>query len=259
MGQPTLTVERHSLTWPLNQPIDQIGLKEQLGVRATDDQGQNLTDKVVMNLTQVDINQVGEYPIMLSVMDRNGQSAQTSIMLSVQPQREQQYTNTPAKPSKKSRWWLWLIIALIIIVGAWWAISSHNRQENQAATDSQQNSQISNNSSSINKLSEDNQRLANQVAQLKGATQQYQKDHDQQALEQRLDKIQSQNQQLQNKVQDNSVKQDLTQVDNTVNEVRQNPDNGTGIVNNLKNNSDFSKIWDNVSQQVQKWLSEFAN
>ncbi|MCC4366072.1 immunoglobulin-like domain-containing protein, partial [Limosilactobacillus reuteri] len=81
----------------------------------------------------------------------------------------------------------------------------------------------------------DNQRLANQVAELKGATQQYQKDHDQQALESRLDKIQSQTQDLQNQVQSSSVKQDLNQVNETVNEVRENPDNGTKIVNNLKN------------------------
>ena len=114
-------------------------------------------------------------------------------------------------------------------------------------------------SSSINKLSEDNQKLANQVAQLKGATQQYQKDHDQQALQERLDTIQNQNQQLQNQVQDNGVKQDFNQVNDTINEIQQNPDDGTQIVNNLKNEGDFAEIWSNVSQQVQKWLSEFAN
>ncbi|MBB1078379.1 DUF5011 domain-containing protein [Limosilactobacillus sp. STM2_1] len=260
MGQPILTVEQHSLIWPLNQPIDQTVLLERLGVHATDDQGQNLTDKVVMNLTQVDVDQVGEYPVMLSVMDRTGQSTQISIMLNVQPQREQERKDAPAGSTKHSKWWLWLIIAVIIIIGIWWGVRAHDqRMANQAATDNQQSSQISNNSSSINKLTKDNQRLANQVAQLKGATQQYQQDHDQQALQNRLDKIENQNQQLQKQVQDNSVKQDLTQVDNTVNEVRQNPDKGTQIVNRLKDQGDFSAIWSSVSQQVQKWLNEFSN
>lgn len=94
------------------------------------------------------------------------------------------------------------------------------------------------------------------MAELKGATQQYQKDHDQQALESRLDKIQSQTQDLQNQVQSNSVKQDLNQVNETVNEVRENPENGTKIVNNLKNKGDFQEIWGNISQEVQKWLDE---
>ncbi|MCC4491836.1 hypothetical protein LMB81_10175 [Limosilactobacillus reuteri] len=171
--------------------------------------------------------------------------------------------NAPKKTAtspKSRRGWLWVIIVIVVILCAWYAISSHNRQAaNQAATDSQQSSQISNNSSSISDLTKDNQRLANQVAELKGATQQYQKDHDQQTLESRLDKIQSQTQDLQNQVQSNSVKQDLNQVNETVNEVRENPDNGTKIVNNLKNKGDFQEIWGNISQEVQKWLDEFAN
>ena len=222
MTQPTLTVEKHYLNWPLNRPLNQADIMHELGVHASDENGQDLTSKVMMNLTQVDVNKAGEYPVMLSVMDNNGQSAQANITLNIQPMRTQNETK-------------------------------------ETATDSQQSSQISNNSSSISDLTKDNQRLANQVAELKGATQQYQKDHDQQALESRLDKIQSQTQDLQNQVQSNSVKQDLNQVNETVNEVRENPDNGTKIVNNLKNKGDFQEIWGNISQEVQKWLDEFAN
>src|SRR5699024_7419422 len=108
------------------------------------------------------------------------------------PMRTQNAPKETATSPKSRRGWLWVIIVIVVILCAWWAISSHNRQAaNQAATDSQQSSQISN-SSSISDLTKDNQRLASQVAELKGATQQYQKDHDQQALESRLDKIQSQ-------------------------------------------------------------------
>lgn len=262
MSQPTLTVERHYLEWPLNHALNEPELRSQLGIHAADQNGQDLTNKVVINTTQVDPNQMGEYPVMLSVMDSNGQSTQVSVTLNVQPQRTQSATtSTAATPQKSKRGWLWLIIIVLIVLCGWWAISAHNRQtaNDQAVTDSQQSSQISNNSSSINKLSKDNQLLANQVAQLKGATQQYQKDHDQQALQERLDTIQSQNQQLQNQVQDNSVKQDLNQVNNTVNKVRQNPDNGTQLVNELKNKGDFNEIWNSVGQQVQKWLDEFSN
>lgn len=259
MNQPTLTVERHYLEWPLNQPLNQAELMQELGVHAADSNGQDLTSKVVINTTQVNVDQTGEYPVMLTVMDSNGQSTQVSITLNVRQLRPRTGNASTASPKPK-RGWLWIIIILVVIICAWWAISAHNRQAaNQAATDSQQSSQISNNSSSIDKLNKDNQRLANQVAQLKGATQQYQKDHDQQALQNRLDKIENQNQQLQNQVQDNSVKEDLNQVNNTVNEVRQNPDNGTQIVNKLKNQGNFNAIWNNVSQQVQKWLNEFGN
>lgn len=264
MAQPTITMNRHYLDWPLNQPIDQQQLMQQLGVHVSGTNGADLTSKVVLNLTQVNVNQPGEYPVMLSVMDADGQSAQDSITLSVHEMRNQIQSSTqstanqqPVQKSKKG--WLWLVLAILIIICVWWVISSRNHQADQAANNNEQSSQISNNSSSINKLSQDNQKLANQVAQLKGATQQYQKDHDQQALQDRLDKIQDQNQQLQNQVQSNSVKQDLNQVNDTINQVQQNPDNGTQIVNDLRNQGDFSEIWNNVSQQVQKWLNEFAN
>jgi cbb3-type cytochrome oxidase subunit 3/Txe/YoeB family toxin of Txe-Axe toxin-antitoxin module len=266
MSQPTITVSRHYLDWPLNQTINQNDLLQQLGVHATGSNGQDLTSKVIINLTQVNINQVGEYPLMLSVMDADGQSSQDSVTLNVRVMANQEpASHQPATPAttptdqKSKKGWLWLILALLIILGVWWAINNRNRQADQAANNNEQSSQISNNSSSINKLSEDNQKLANQVAQLKGATQQYQKDHDQQALQERLDTIQNQNQQLQNQVQDNGVKQDFNQVNDTINEIQQNPDDGTQIVNNLKNEGDFAEIWSNVSQQVQKWLSEFAN
>ena len=260
MTQPTLTVKKYYLNWPLDRPLNQAEIRHELDVHASDEKGQDLTSKVMMNLTQVDVSKVGEYPVMLSVMDNNGQSTQVSITLNIQPLRTQNATQETPASQKKKRRWLWGIIVIIVILCGWWAINSHNQQAaNQTATDSQQNSQISNNSSSISDLTKDNQRLANQVAELKGATQQYQKDHDQQALESRLDKIQSQTHDLQNQVQSSNVKQDLNQVNETVNEVRENPDNGINIVNNLKNKGDFQKIWGSISQEVQKWLDEFAD
>ena len=201
MPQPTQTVEKHYLNWPLNRPLNHAYIMHELGVHASDENAQDLTSKVMMNLTQVDVNKVGEYPVMLNVMDNNGQSAQASITLNIQPMPTQNAPKETATAPQARRGWLWGIIVIVVILCAWWAIRSHNRQAaNQAATDSQQSSQISNNSSSISDLTKDNQRLASQGAELKGATQQYQKDHDQQALESRLDKIQSQIQDLQNQV-----------------------------------------------------------
>ena len=78
----------------------------------------------------------------------------------------------------------------------WWAVSAHNRNQNQQANNEEQSSQISDNSSSISKLSSDNQKLAEQVAALRGAARQYEKDHDQQELQNHLNNISNQNQQI---------------------------------------------------------------
>ncbi|MGN1279290.1 MAG: hypothetical protein ACI4T4_01255 [Limosilactobacillus sp.] len=263
----TITVVRQYLDWPLGQTINQEDLKQQLGVHAMGSNGADLTDKVLFNLTQVNINQQGEYPVVLSVMDATGQTAQTSVTLDVRPMRTQptQPTNpaqvsqptNPAGP-KKHRGWLWGLIAVIVIICLLWGWSSHRRQQqSQAVNNSQQSSQIADNSSSVAKLSGDNQKLANQVAELRGAVKQYQHDKDQAALNQRLDKIESQNQQLTSQVS-NGTQSRLNQVTNVVEQVRQDPDNGVQIVNDLKNESGFKDIWNNITNMVQGWMDKFA-
>lgn len=258
----TITVVRQYLDWPLGQTINQEDLKQQLGVHATGSDGADLTDKVLLNLTQVNVNQQGEYPVVLSVMDATGQTAQTSVTLDVRPLRTQ--STTPAQQpqntvtSKNRRGWLWGLIAVIIIICLVWGWTSHRRQQqDQAANNAQQSSQIADNSSSVAKLSGDNRKLANQVAELRGAVKQYQHDKDQEALNQRLDKIESQNQQLGSQVSD-TTQNHLNQVTNVVEQVRQDPDNGVQIVNDLKNESGFKDIWNNITTMVQGWMDKFA-
>lgn len=43
MTQPTLTVEKHYLNWPLNRPLNQADIMHELGVHASDENGQDLT------------------------------------------------------------------------------------------------------------------------------------------------------------------------------------------------------------------------
>lgn len=262
MAKLQITVARHYLDWPLHQTINDADLKQQFGVHATGINGADLTSKVVLNLTQVNIDQQGEYPIMASVMDASGQSAQESVTLHVRPATptDRPQATQPAKGNSK-RNWLIAILVVIILLLVWWGVSAHHRaqQQEQAANNSQQSSQISDNSSSIAKLDSDNQKLANQVAELKGATKQYQKDHDQQALNNRLDQVQSQTQQLQNQTSSSTTKENVDEVTNTINEVRQDPENGVSTVNELKKQPGFDKIWDAVSQKLSTWLDRFSN
>ncbi|EEW54460.1 hypothetical protein [Limosilactobacillus antri] len=74
-----------------------------------------------------------------------------------------------------------------------------------------------------------------------------------------MDQIQSQNQQLLNQSQSSTAKEHLNEVMNVVNQVRQDPDNGVSVVNDLKNQPGFNEIWTNVSQRLSTWLSRFGN
>ena len=264
MAALTITTVRQYLDWPLGQTINQEDLKQQLGVHATASDGTDLTSQVVFNLTQVNIDQQGEYPVLVSVMDATGQTAQESVTLNVRPMRNQaasqQASTAPAAPTqRKHRGWLWALLAVVVVLCLVWAlVSHHNQQAEQAANNSQQSSQIEKNSSSINKLSGDNQKLANQVAELKGAAKQYQKDQDQAALNQRLNQIENKNQQLANQTSSSTTQNQLNQVNNTIEQVRQDPDNGIQIVNELKHQDGFKEIWANITSMVQNWMDKFA-
>lgn len=260
MAALTITTTRQFLDWPLGQSINQDDLKQQLGIHATDSDGTDLTNKVLVNLTQVNINQQGEYPVLFNVMNATGQTAQTSITLNVRPMRTQSTTPQPQEtPRKKNHGWIWTLIIIIVLLCLVWVLVNHrNQQAQQAANNNQQSSQITNNSSRINKLSGDNQKLANQVAELKGATKQYEKDKDQQALNQRLDQIENKNQQLANQTQNSTTQNQLNQVTNTIEQVRQDPNNGTQIVNELRHQNGFKEIWVNISSMVQNWMAKFA-
>lgn len=262
MAQPVLTIQRHYLDWPLGQSIVNSELINQFGIKATSD-GRDLTDKITFNLTQVNINQQGEYPIAVTVMDSDGQTASDHLTLNVKPREQVQSQSNRGHQStalkRHHRGWLVALIVLLAIIIVWWAVSAHNRNQNQQANNEEQSSQISDNSSSTSKLSSDNQKLAEQVAALRGAARQYEKDHDQQELQNHLNNISNQNQQIENQLSSNSAKQKLNDIDQTITQVQQDPGNATSTVNNLKNKDGFSQIWDNITSMMENWLNKHAS
>lgn len=262
MTQPVLNVQRHYIDWPLNQSLNDQALINQFGIQATSG-SRNLNDKITFNLTQVNTNQQGEYPVSVTVMDSDGQTATDRLTIHVVPQRSaanNQTTNNYNQPAKKSHKGLWIALAVVIVILlAWWGISAHNRNQAQEANNAEQSSQISNNSSSINKLSSDNQKLAQQVAALKGAAKQYEKDHNQQELQQRLTTISNQNQQLESELHSDSAKQKLTDINQTITQVQQDPSNATSTVNELKSKDGFDQLWSSITSQVQGWIQKYQN
>lgn len=255
MANPTLTIQRQTVDWPLGQTLMDQELVNRFGIQATSN-GNNITDKVTFNTTQVNINQMGQYPIAVTVMDSMGQTASARLTLNVVAQRGTTVINN----NNKKHHGLWIALAIIIVILlAWWGISAHNRHQAQEANNAQQSSQISDNSSSINKLSSDNQKLAQQVAALRAAAKQYEKGHNQAELQNRLNDISNQNQQIQGQLHSDSAKQKLQDINQVVNQVQQDPSNASSTVNNLKNKDGFDELWSSITSQVQNWLNKYQH
>ncbi|WP_251574272.1 DUF5011 domain-containing protein [Limosilactobacillus agrestimuris] len=263
MAKPVLKIQRHNLDWLLGKPLDSNELIARYGISATDN-GKDITNKVTFNTTQVDLEHQGEYPIAVTVMNSEGETESARIMINIKTREEldqvsngNQRTNTL---KKRHRAWIVAIVVVIALAIVWWALAAiHGHNEEQQANNAEQSSQISNNSSSINKLSSDNQKLAEQVAALRGAARQYEKDHNQQELQNQLNNISNQNQQIEGQLSSNSAKQKLNDVDQVINQLQQDPSNASSTVNDLKNKDGFGEIWNNITSLMQSWLNDHTS
>lgn len=263
MTKPVLNIQRHNLDWLLGKPLESNELVTRYGITATDN-GKDITNKVTFNTTQVDLEHPGEYPIAVTVMNSAGETEATRVMINVKTRKEldgvtinnRQSINMP----KKHHPWLIALVIIIVLLAVWWAIAAtrgHNQE--QQANNAEQSSQISENSSSINKLSSDNQKLAEQVAALRGAAKQYEKDHDQQELQNHLDNISNQNQQLEGQLSGNSSKQKLNDINQVINQLQQDPSNASSTVNSLKDKDGFDEIWNSIGSLMQSWLNKHTS
>ncbi|MBB1062453.1 hypothetical protein [Limosilactobacillus fastidiosus] len=260
MAKPVLKIQRHNLDWLLGKPLDSNELIARYGISAIDN-GKDITNKVTFNATQVDLEHQGEYPIAVTVMNSEGETESARIMINIKSREEldqipggSQQTNPPRK---RYRAWIVAIAVVIALVIIWWALAAiHDHNADQQVNNAEQSSQISNNSSSINKLSSDNQKLAEQVAALRGAARQYERDHNQQELQNQLNNIANQNQRIEGQLSSNSAKQKLNDVDQVINQLQQDPSNASSTVNALKNKDGFGEIWNSITSLMQSWVND---
>lgn len=253
---------KEQLIWPLNQPLSDHEVKQQLGAKVLNDAGQVVNADILVMDKSVDIHQPGDYLLTLVAEDADGHSALHQIQLQVMPQRQAATPKSASEPvqapspkqSRHSKRWLLLggiVIIALVLGGVLRACQNH---EQQAINNADQSSQISQNSSSIKQLRGDNQKLAQQVAELRGATKQYQHDHDVQALQNTINNLKAQNQQLMSSL--SAEKQaKLQQVDQAADQIAQNPDQADQTLQQLKNNG-FNSMWDAISTQVSQWLKD---
>lgn len=271
--QLEIRTNRDYINWQLDQPLDASTIKNQLAVQVVDHRGNPVDAEVIVMTKAVNVNQVGTYTATLVAEDNRGDVGRKQIEVNVVELRSrQQATNSQptvdSQPTKKRHKWLIIGVIVVLIICCLFAIRScQNRQAQQAnnATQSSQisdnsssiannSSSISKNSSSIEKLKGDNAKLAQQVAALRGAVQQYKEDHDQQALQTSLNNIEQQNNQIQSSLSQTNQNK-LNQVTQAAQNIAANPDNADSEIQNLKENG-FGQLWDNITSQVQTWLNQ---
>lgn len=254
--QESLSIEtnRNLINWPLNTDIDQNQLKDQLDIRVRNEKGKLVDADIFIMTKAVDTTKQGQYYATIVVEDTAGNSGRKRIEIDVVKMRNDAKTPEKFTGNKKNKLKLIIIAILVIICIVIGIRSCHNSQE-QAANNASQSSQISDNSSSIKDLEGKNQDLTNQLAALKAAVKQYQKDKDQQELQNTLNSLVDQNNQLKVSLSQSDQNR-LNQLNSAAQNIANNPSNATSELNKLNSNNGFSSMWNNITNQVQQWINQ---
>ncbi|MCH3922800.1 hypothetical protein [Limosilactobacillus sp.] len=132
--------------------------------------------------------------------------------------------------------------------------SAANSNENKGPNGSR-NSNVQASSASTLSNREVDDRLAQELAEIKAAANQYHQNNNGQEFDERLDTIENKNEQLANQTTDEQTRDALESVNNAVNQIRQDPNNAENVVNDLKNQDGFAEIWDNMNGMTHAWMS----
>lgn len=259
--------ERKLINWPLGEPLDPDTVIRAAHLVVKDEKGNVLAGTQSLDAREVDTHQEGHYPAILVFQPdqvefasefSNGpitkQSRLTQVIeidvlknaekpvlvnhdkLSTSPTKASPTSSQQAKNSHQRAKWLVIVLLILVAVLSLFALRScqHQRQQAQEAS-SQQSSINSANSSSISSLQDDNQQAKQQVAQLKDAIREYQRDQDRDELTNQLNELQQQNQRIEQENNDLKIKNKLTleAMDQAIPHIINHPDDAAKIMDEM--------------------------
>lgn len=262
--KPNISTQRNILDWPLDRDLTDVEIIQRLGVYVTDENGKDITESLSVNRTQVNFRQKGTYQVVLTAVDQHGNTATKSIEADVAPMRSgneasgEQTMKNNQKKKKGHKGLIAVVIIIILLLAIFFGVRSHQRNVAQQRVNESQSSQLKQNSSSIKHLSSENAKLAKQLAALTGAVAQYEKDHNQQDLRDRLNNLEQQNNDLKNQLSQ-SGQEKVQVITDTARNIAQNPSQAKQDVQQLKQDSRFDGLWGRLTSQVKDWLDNLSN
>lgn len=170
--------------------------------------------------------------------------------------------NNHKKPMKK--WQKYLISVVILLLAIIIGVTACNHHQEQSTRDAQQSSQISDLKNRNNKNNNKINKLQQQMAALKAAQKQYQKDKNEAELNQRLNDIKEANATMKEQhPNDTRLNHAIDKLSTAADKVRSNPQQDLSDLNQkmnnlLQNQQEQQNILNSIQEQLQafgKWLN----
>ena len=170
--------------------------------------------------------------------------------------------NNQKKPMKK--WQKYLISVVILLLAIIIGVTACNHHQEQSTRDAQQSSQISDLKNRNNKNNNKINKLQQQMAALKAAQKQYQKDKNEAELNQRLNDIKEANATMKEQhPNDTRLNHAIDKLSTAADKVRSNPQQDLSDLNQkmnnlLQNQQEQQNILNSIQEQLQafgKWLN----
>lgn len=260
MNNINISVLNNTLTWPQNEPLDRYEIQNQLGINATDTNGNNLNQYITLDLSRINVYQPGTYHGSINVSDPNTSTTNfmnfniTILPTGPQPVREpqeNQQTKRPKKSNKKKKIII-ICLAILAIILLVTACHHHSKQQAQQARTEQQ---IKNNRNGVKSNAAANADMQKQIDQLKDAQAKYNQDHDKQAYQDRVAQLEDQNQKLQNQVHDADMAKKVQDFGNSLTSAANDPNSQSGNAQNIAQQSGFSGLWSKIQAMFYNWLN----
>ena len=260
MNNINIGVANNTISWPQNEPLDRYEIQNQLGINATDTQGNNLNQYVKLDLSRIDVYQPGTYHGSIIVNDphtgnNNFMNFNVTILpAGPQPTRDQHQQNNskhPRKISKKKKLLALLAIILIVILG----ITACHHHQQQQATQNRTEQQIKQNQQGVKSNAAANADLQKQLDGLKAAQEKYRQDHNKQAYEDRISELQDQNERLENAVQDGDMAKRIQNFGDSLNNAANDPSNANNSAGQAAEQGHLTGLWSRIQGMLYNWLN----
>lgn len=258
-----IIISTNTVDWPLHQNLTDDQILDKLKAQVVNQDNEKLDIKININRSSVNIDQTGTYPLLLTAIDKHGNTDSQKVTADIHPMREhnedKQIKYGPKSKTKKqnNKRWLYIVLAVITILLVVFGLSRCSKNHSQQVqNNSQQSSQIASNSSKINTLNDKNEALQREVNELTGAVKQYQKDQNQQKLLDKLTDIQADNGQYLDSNNSPALRGRAQRIDNAINDIKQNPEAGKNELEQLADEPELENYFNNLASEFQRFLEQ---
>ena len=258
MSNIQISVTTRRISWQQHRPISEREVERILQPNITNLRGDNLTSYARIDLSRIDTNFPGLYHGSINVTDPNTSDSNfLNFDVNVLPTTQTNEMATKQAPKKASNRFnkkKKLLIILGVVLAILLGITACHHHNQQADQQQQTNAQIAKNTKGIKNNADANAKLQKQLAALKQAQNDYNNDHDKQAYQDKIARLQSENDALKEQANNNGISDRLNRFGQALSNAENNPNDDN--YSQAQQAAGMNSFWNHLQGWFLNWLNQ---